>query len=131
MFLLLLLGLARLLHSLELLFRPDVLRAGQFVDVEFAVQVVDLVLENARCPIIEAQAELAAMSIQPAHAHRFVPLHLSQIAGNGQAAFDALRRLLRPPEDLRVDDDEQLARVFDLVCRLLLEKKKRMRKVLC
>ena len=62
MFLLLLLGLARLLHSLELLFRPDVLRAGQFVDVEFAVQVVDLVLENARCPIIEAQAELAAVA---------------------------------------------------------------------
>ena len=75
------------LALLELLFGPDVLRAGQFVNVEFAVEVIDLVLEDARRPVIEAQAEFAAVAILAAHANGFVPLHLADVAGDGQTCL--------------------------------------------
>lgn len=67
--------------------------------------MVDFVLKNAGGPAIEAQFNWFAVPVQSAHADRFVPVYFAQIAGDGEAAFDAIYYGAGAPDDFRVGDD--------------------------
>ncbi len=72
------------------------------VDVERAVQVIDLVLQDAGVPALGVDKLWFAVFIEIAHAHAAVARHLGGVSGDAEAAleeFESVRRLQFPIQD--------------------------------
>ena len=101
----------------EFLFCPQVLRGGEPVNIEHAVQMVDLMLHDACRPILEPHADFLAVPILGPDAYRLVPTYFAQPAWDRQTAFHPVDQAPRAPGDLGIDQDKKLPAAFDFVSR--------------
>ena len=85
-------------------------RIGHPVDEHDAIQVVDLVLENARQIIVGLDALRLTVGILAAHDDLGVPLHLAQIAGNRETALLPLLLVPRGFDNLGIHEGKQFGR---------------------
>src|SRR5258707_12827550 len=84
---------------------PDL---GSAVDEQDAVEVVDLVLEDARQPIAGLDLDGLAFAVEGFDGDGFVAQDVAGIARQRQAALGPIHHLLPAGHDLGLDDDVQL-----------------------
>jgi hypothetical protein len=77
--------------------------------------MVNLVLEDAGIPIVKPEADAVAVTVLGTDSNRLVPADLAQVAGNGETTLNAVNHLPRRPNDLRVNNDIELARPLNFV----------------
>src|SRR5262245_27345209 len=108
-------GPVLLFELLQLGFDPDLLARGQPVREQHAVEVVHLVLDDAREPVLGLQRLLLAIEILVGDRHRDPALDLGADAGKGQATllFEGASLLAR---DLRVAE-HTLLRTIGAIAR--------------
>src|SRR6185503_8825010 len=82
------------------------LEHAHVIDEQFAVKVVDLVLQAAAEQLTRLDLELLSLEIERAHAHARRPLDVAVHVGNRQAAFFGFCRFRIALENFRIDDDE-------------------------
>ena len=72
------------------------------VEINFAVQMVPLVLNNARVKAGRDEVEFRAAAVLGAHADFFIARHAAPKFGNAEAAFPIFFHLLRKRLDLEI-----------------------------
>lgn len=80
--------------------RGEVLHA---VEVDFAVQMIELVLDYARVKVVGFEVELLAVSIESLNVNAFIARHAAAQVGNAEASFPVFLGFIRQRRDLRID----------------------------
>src|SRR5919201_2517067 len=96
----------RLFLLVELLDPAQEIERGKPIDVQDAVEVIELVLERAREEPFRSRGEAFPVAVQRAHPHHYRPLDVDQVNRDGEAALRPRLRLLGALDDLGIDERE-------------------------
>src|SRR3984893_9286890 len=86
------------------------LQAGKMIDEQDAIQMVDLMLEARRQNAVRLDLLRAAIAIEITGAHADRPLDVIKNVRDRQAALLIGRKLLRSPENFRINETKRLRR---------------------